>query len=305
MDIAAGEICIGHSLAGRLHRTLYEISRQFIEFRTRQREVQMFRARSVSRDERQVDIRLRHARELDLGFLSCFFQALGSHLVLGQIDAVLFLELVNHPVHDLLVEIITAKMRITIGSQNFERAARELQNRYIERTTTKVEYEDRLVIIFVEAISESCSRRLVDDAQYFEAGNLTGILGCLTLAVVEVSRNRDDSLADRLTQISFRIRFQFLQDHSRDFLRRVILAIDTYFIVRLAHVTFDGRNRAVRIGYRLTLSQLTDQTLAVFRETNNGRRDTAAFRVRDNSRLAAFHNGYYRVRSTQIDTDYF
>ena len=298
VDIAAGKVSISHSLAGRFHRAFYEITGQFIELSAGQREVEVFRARSISRDERQVDVRLGHAGKLNLSFFGSFLEALSSHLVLRQVDVVFLLEFFYHPVHNLLVEVITTEERIAVGCENFERTAGEFEDGYIERTTAEVEYENRFVFVLVKAISQSSCRRFVDDTQNFETGNLTSIFGSLTLAVVEISRNRDYSLADRFAEICFSISFELLQNHSGDFLRGVILAINADLVVIFAHMAFDGSNRAVRVGHSLTLSELTNEALTVLRETNNRRGDTAAFRVRDNGRFAAFHNGYNGVRRT-------
>ena len=297
-DVAAGKISISHSLAGRFHRAFYEVTGQFIELRTGQREVEVFRARSISRNERQVNVGLGHAGKLNLRFFRSFLEALGSHLVLRQVNAVFLLEFFNHPVHNLLVEVITAKVSITVGSQNLKRTAGQFEDGHIKRAAAEVEYEHRFVFVLVEAISQSSCRRFVDDTQNFETGNLTSIFGSLTLAVVEVSRNRDYSLANGFAEVCFSVSFELLQNHSGDFLRGVILAINADLVVIFAHVAFDGSNRAVRVGHSLTLSELTNEALAVFRETNNGRGDTAAFRVRDNGRFAAFHNGYNGVRRT-------
>ena len=298
VDVVSREVCIGHGLARRAHRALDEVAREFIELCARQREVEVLRARGVRCDERQVDVRLRHARELDLGLLSSFLEALGSHLVLREVDAVLLLEFADHPVDDLLVEVIAAEVRIAVRRLDFERAFRELENRDIERAAAEVEDEDRLILVLVEAVGKCCCRRLVDDAQDIEACNLAGVLRRLALAVVEVSRNRDDSLRDRLTEVCFCIALELLQDHGRDFLRRVILAINRDLVVRVAHVALDGRDRAVRVRHSLALCQLADEALAILREADDRRRDAATFRVRDDGRFAAFHDGYDGVRRT-------
>ena len=298
VDIVSREVCIGHGLARRAHRALDEVTRELIELCARQREVEVFRARSISRDERQVDVRLRHARELDLCLLGSFLEALSSHLVLREVDAVLLLELADHPVDDLLVEVIAAEVRIAVRGLYFKRALRELEDRDIERAAAEVEYEDRLILVLVEAVGKCCSRRLVDDAQDIEACNLAGVLRRLALAVVEVRRDRDDGLRDRLTEVCLCIALELLQDHSRDLLRRVVLAVDRDLVVRVAHMALDGRDRAVRVRHSLALCQLADEALAILREADDRRRDAAAFRVRDDGRLAAFHDGYDGVRRT-------
>ena len=189
-------------------------------------------------------------------------------------------------------------MRIAVRGLYFKRALRELEDRDIKRTAAEVEYEDRLILVLVEAIGKSCSRRLVDDAQDIEACNLAGVLRRLALAVVEVSRDRDDGLRDRLTEVCLCIALELLQDHSRDLLRRVVLAVDRDLVVRVAHMALDGRDRAVRVRHSLALCQLADEALAILREADDRRRDAAAFRVRDDGRLAAFHDGYDGVRRT-------
>ncbi len=264
----------------------------------------MLRAGGVRRDERQVDVRLRHAGELDLRFLRCFLQALCRHLVLREVDAILFLERLDHPVHDLLIEVIAAEVRIAVRREDFKRAVGEVEDGDIERAAAEVEHENRLVLILVEAVGERRCRRLVDDAHDVETRDLARVLRRLALAVVEVRRHRDDRLRDRLAEVRFRVALEFLQDHRGDFLRRVGLAVDRDLVVRIAHVTFDGRDRAVRIRDGLALCELADEALTILREADDRRRDAAAFRVRDDGRFAAFHDGYDGVRGTQINTDY-
>ena len=258
----------------------------------------MLRAGCVCRDEGQVDVGLGHAGKLNLGLLSSLDEALGAHLVLGKVDAVLFLELLNHPVHDSLIEVIAAQVSITVGSQHFESAAGKLQDGHIEGTAAQVKDQHSLVLILVQAVSQSCSRGLVDDTEDLQASNAACVLGSLTLAVVEVSRHRDDSLGNSLTQISLSISLQLLEHHSGNLLGSIILAIHVDLVVALAHMALDGSDGAVRVGHSLTLSQLTHQTLAVLGEANYGRSNTAALRIRDNSRLAAFHHRNNGVSST-------
>ena len=52
----------------------------------------------------------------------------------------------------------------------------------IERAAAEVVHGDGFVVLLVEAVSQSRRRRLVDDAQDFQAGNFARLLGGLALA---------------------------------------------------------------------------------------------------------------------------
>ncbi len=259
----------------------------------------MERARRTSGDEGKIDIGGEHAGELDLSLFGRLNKALGAHLIGRKVNSVLTLELSDHPVNDAVVEIITAQVGIAIGSFNFKHAVTQLKDGHIERTAAKVEYENGLFFInLVKPVSKRCRGRLVDDTKDFQTGNLTGILGCLTLAVVKVCRNGDNRLADRLSQICLGIALQLLKDHSRDFLGSIGLVIDSDPVILFAHVALYGRNGAVRIGDRLTAGQLTDKALSVFGKSYDRRSDPAAFRVCNYCGFAAFHYGNDGVGGT-------
>ena len=305
VDVAARKTCVLHRLARRDHRALHEICRQLVELRTREREVEVLRTRGICRNKRQVDVRLAHARKLDLRLLCRLDKTLCAHLVLREVDAVLLFELLDHPVHDLLVEVIAAEHRVAVRRLDLEHTLTELKNRHVEGTTAEVEYEYRLVLILVETIGESCRRRLVDDAQHLKSCDLARVLRRLTLTVVEVRRDGDNCLRNSLAEVCLCIALELLQNHRGDLGRRVVLAVDRHMIVALAHVTLDGRNRAVGIRDRLVLRETPDKTLPILRKAHDGRRDAAALRVRDDGRLAALHDGDNGVRRSKVDTNYF
>ena len=171
-------------------------------------------------------------------------------------------------------------------------------------------------------------RGLVDDAHHFETGDLTGVLGRLPLRVVEVGRHGDDRLGHPLSEIGFGVGLELLEDHRRDLLRRVILVphLDAHVAVRgsaqligheplvalhrrifvlAAHEALDRVDRVVGVGDRLTLGDLADHPLAALGiDRDDGGREAATFRVRDDRRLARLHHGDHRVRGAEVDTDY-
>src|SRR6185369_1675416 len=167
---------------------------------------------------------------------------------------------------------------------------------------------------------------LIDDAQNLEASDFAGILGRLTLRVVEISRNGDDSLLDLLPEIGFGRLFHFLQDEGRDLGWRKGLAVgldpcvavgsladlvrdkllvlfDHRIVVAPSYEALDREDRLFGIGDRLALCRLTDETFAVVGERYNRRRRAHAFGVLDNFRRLAFHDGDARIGGAEVDAD--
>ena len=131
----------------------------------------------------------------------------------------------DQPVHDALVEIVAAQVRVAVGRLHLNDAFANFEDRNIERSAAEVIHGDRLVLLLVQPVGQRSRGRLVHDALHVETGNLAGVLGRLPLRVVEVRRHRDDRLGHRLAEIVLRRLLQLLQDHRRDLRRRVLLAL--------------------------------------------------------------------------------
>lgn len=75
---------------------------------------------------------------------------------------------------------------------------------HIESTTTKIVDKDVPLLLGLsgaETVGDSGSGRLVDDTEDVEASDGTGVLGSLTLVVVEVGRDGDDGLLNLLAEL--------------------------------------------------------------------------------------------------------
>ena len=258
----------------------------------------MLRAVCACGDKRQVDVGAHNAGQLDLSLFSSLTQTLHSHTVGRKVDAFGFLEFVNHPVHNLFIKVIAAQMGITIGGLYLEYAVADIQDGYIESAAAKVINHDGVVVGLVNAIGQGCGSRLVNDTQNIKACDLACVLGCLTLAVVEICRNGDNCLGYGFAQVSFGVSLQLLQDHCGNFFRGIFFVVDGYPVAALAHMTLNGADGSVRVGNSLTLCQLANQTLAVFSKANYGRGQTAALLVGDDGGFAALHNCNNTICST-------
>ena len=220
----------------------------------------MLRALSCSCDERKVDVGRCGRRKFLLSLLSCLFQSLKSHSVVGQVNAFLALEILQHVVCDRVVKVIAAEVAVAVNCENFDDAVADIDDRNIECAAAKVIDHDLLIYFVVKAVSQSCCCRLVDDTLYFKTCDLAGVLCCLALSVVEVCRNCDDCLCDLLTDIVLSVSLQFLKDHSGDLLRCVGLAAHGNLLI-CSDLSLDGSDRVVSICNCLTFCRLTDKSL--------------------------------------------
>jgi len=80
-----------------------------------------------------------------------------------------------------------------------EDTALNVEKRNIEGTTTEVVDEDIPLLVRLsrtKTVGDSGGSGLVDDTENVQASNGTGVLGGLTLVVVEVGGDGDDGLLD-------------------------------------------------------------------------------------------------------------
>ena len=215
-------------------------------------------------------------------------------------------------------------MVVAVCGENLDDAVCKIEQRDIERAAAQVEDKHLLVdILLVEAVGKSSCRRLVHDTLDIEACNLACILRCLTLCIIEVGRDRDDSLGDRLAEILLSVCLHLREDHCGNLLRRVVLSVDlddstsagaalhgvrnglqlrADLVVATAHEALDREDGVLRVGDSLVLCCLADDAVSVRTEAHNGRRCTVALGVNDNGRLAALKNGHSRVGCTKVDS---
>ena len=297
VDLGSLEAGVCEDLTDRTHRRFDEVGGQFVELRSGERGLKVFRTRCICGDERKGDGGIGDTGEFDLRLFRSFLQTLHSHLVGTEVDAFVFLELVCEPVDDALVEVVAAETVVTGRGKDFLDAVAHLDEGDVEGTAAKVVDHDLLVGLFVDAVCESSGGRLVDDTFDLEAGDLTGVLGRLTLRVGEVCGDRDDGFGDFVAEVSLCVGLQLLQDHRGDLLRSELLVVNGDSVVG-THLSFDGRDGSVGVGDGLTLGDLTDHSLAVFAKSNDRRGGAGAFRVRDDDGLAAFDDRHTGVGST-------
>ena len=325
VDLRSIDARIFQALFRRPNRALQNILDHRFELRARQLNHQVLRPRSIRRNKRQIDLRLHGRRKLNLRPLRRIAQTLQSHLVplAAEIQPFILLELVNQPIHQPLIDVVAAKVRVAIRGLHFNDALADLEHRNIKRAAAKVINGDGLVLALVEPISQSRRRGLIDDALNIQSGDLSGILSRLPLCIIKVSRHRDHRLGHFLAEVVFRRLLQLLQNHRGDLRRGVFLPLRqnrnvvaialnliwdhlqlfANLVIAASHKPLDRENRVLRIGNRLPLSHLPHQPFASLGESNHRRSGPPTLFIRDNLRLSALHNRHAGVRSPQVNSN--
>ncbi len=304
-----------------------QVLHQLLEMGAGQAARQVAGPRRVGRDERQVDRRVVGARQLALGPLGRLLEPLQRHAVAAQLDAGLGAEIVDQPVHDALVEVLAAEEGVAGGGAHLEDALRQLEDRDVEGAAPQVvDGDDLVVVAAVEAVGERRRRRLVEDAQHVEAGDLAGVLGRLALRIVEVGRDGDHRLADLLLQALLDELLDLAQDQRRDLLRAVLAVADLDLdvavagprhrvgehlarladlgvVVLAADQALDREHRVLRVGDRLALGDRAHQPVPFLGEGDDRGGGAAALAVGQHARLGAVHDRDAAVGRPEVDAD--
>ncbi len=250
-----------------------------------------------------------------------------------QINALVFLELISQELNQTQVEVFAAKECIPIGRENLKLMLSidlgNLDNRHVKRTATEVVDRDLGVALpAVHAVGKCRRRRLVDDALDIKPGDPTGVLGSLTLGVIEIGRHGDHRLTDRLTEVILGCLLHFHEDASRDLRRGHFFAlhvdpgvsvvrlddgIRNHAAVPLDHVVFklspdqplDCEQSIRRVSHGLTLCRLPDENLIIATEGDDRWRGPRTLAVFYDLGFSALQHCDAGVRRTKVYSDDF
>ena len=218
-------------------------------------------------------------------------------------------------------------MGVTVGGFYLEDTVTEFHDGDIEGTATEVVNGDlHVLVLLVEAVCQSCCSRLVDDSLDIQTGDLSRLLGCLTLRIREVCGDCDDSLGNLLTEIILSGLLHLLENHCGNLLRRIVPSFDLdsgsvvltpYYSIRnpcdfladlvigLTHEPLDGEDGVLGVCDSLTFCGVSDLTLSAVSESDDRRSCPLSFVVDDDCRLVTFHNCDAAVGGTKVYSDNF
>ena len=110
------------------------------------------------------------------------------------------------------IEIVAAQRRIAAGRQHLKHPLLQPQQREVEGAAAQVVDGIEPFGALIEAVGQGRRRRLVHQAQYFEASHAGGIARRRPCRVVEIGRHGNDRPLDRLLQRLLGALAQRLQD---------------------------------------------------------------------------------------------
>ena len=88
----------------------------------------MFRTRLIGCNERQIDIRFHHGRQLTFGLLGGLFEPLKRHPILAQIDSLVLSKFIGQIIDYALVEIFATEEGVAIGRLDLEDAFAQFED---------------------------------------------------------------------------------------------------------------------------------------------------------------------------------
>ena len=152
IQLVLRQLGIAQTVLYRRHAPVNQVAHQLLQFCARQRHVQVLWPARIRRNERQVDVGALRAGQLALGLFRGFLQALQRHGVLGQVNAVVLLELSHQPINHPLVKVVTAEVRIAVGGLDLEHPIADFQHGDVKRPTAQVIDRNLLVGLLVQAV---------------------------------------------------------------------------------------------------------------------------------------------------------
>ena len=144
---------------------------------------------TAARQERFTQLDFGAARKCDLRALDRVHEPrFGTWIRLDALAIVA--HAIEHPLEQRLIDVVAAKMGVSVTGFDLEKTFVALEDRYIEGAATKVIHQH--VGFTTSLVAHSRSRRFVHQALHLESGELPRQSRCLTLSIVEIGRNRDD-----------------------------------------------------------------------------------------------------------------
>jgi len=208
-------------------------------------------------------------REGSLGLLTLGSESSERSVVTGDVDLGLLLEFGHAELDESVVEIFSTEMGVTVGSLDLEDTVLNGEEGDIEGTTSEIEDEhvSLLGVLFVETVSDSSGGGLVDNSLNVESSDGSSILGGLSLGVVKVSGDGDDSVGALLAEVRLSDFLHLDEDHGGDlfsleFLLFSLVVDDEHGLVSNTGLELEGPEFGISLDI-LVLELSADESLGI------------------------------------------
>ncbi len=145
---------------------------------------------------------------------------------------------------DFLIDVLSSKMTISVCRFYFYDIFTYFKDRNIKCTSTKVEYCNFFVFLFIKSVCKSRCSWFVDDSFDIESSNFTSIFCCLSLCIIKICRHSNDRFCNRLSNFCFSICFKFLEYHRRNFFWSIRFFSHFHFYSVICRFLYFKRNRS-------------------------------------------------------------
>mmetsp|Transcript_20197 Transcript_20197/g.58557 ORF Transcript_20197/g.58557 Transcript_20197/m.58557 type:complete len:686 (-) Transcript_20197:20-2077(-) len=328
VDLALGNLGIAKDLLARVHALLEVVHAQILETGTGDGRVEI----DTIKERVNLNVGLSAARKRTLGTFASSSETTKGALVAAHILAVATLEVLQEIVDHAVIKVLSTQVSISSSGLNLEDSFLNGQQGDIESTSTQVEDQNILFFsLLVQTVGNGGSGRFVNDTKNVESSNGSSVLGGLTLRVVEVSGDSDDSVLDFLAQVSFSDILHLGKNHGGDFFSLELLGFSLVFDLNdggasgsrddlerpVLHIGLNTRVRKLAsdqtlgiedsvggVHGSLGLGGISNQTLS-FGKGNVGRSGTVTLVIGNNFDTIILPDTYTRVGGSEIDTDRF
>mmetsp|Transcript_113992 Transcript_113992/g.157989 ORF Transcript_113992/g.157989 Transcript_113992/m.157989 type:complete len:497 (+) Transcript_113992:667-2157(+) len=327
IDLILGQTGILQAVLKGLNSALDKSVNETLEFCSGELHIKMLGARVIESKIWDRDSGLGSRRKLDLGLLGSLSNSLDGTLIGADVHTTgLNLEFSSKELLEFHIEIFTTESSITVSGLNLKDTTADFEDRDIEGTTTEIVNGNDLTVSLIKTESEGSGSRLVDDSLNIKVGNLTSILGSLSLGIVEISRDGNNGFLNSFTHVSFSGLLHLNESESTNLLGRVLLStsfnpsvtvggsdnlvwqmlhilLGLIIVERTTNESLGSVESVLRVLDGLSLSDITNVSSAIIREGNNRWGSSLTFSVLDNLGGSGFHNSNARVGGTKINTD--
>mmetsp|Transcript_27977 Transcript_27977/g.41494 ORF Transcript_27977/g.41494 Transcript_27977/m.41494 type:complete len:438 (-) Transcript_27977:128-1441(-) len=271
------------------------------------------------------------SRKCTLDTLNLLTKLLKSTLISRDILVALLLHHLDEELHDTLIEILSSQMGISVGSKYLEYSIINGKKGNIECSTSKIEYKNiGFSSGLVHTVSNCSSGRLVDNTLNLHSRNSSSILGSLTLSIVEVSRNGNNSVMDILSEESLGGLLHLLQDHGGNLLgseillfssnsnlnnrlvivrnnfvwNKLLIRLNRFVRVITSNETLYVKDGIFGVDGSLVLCSISNKTVSVVHESNVRRSNTVTLVIGDNFYASILEYSNTGIGGSEIDSNY-